>query len=446
MKFFSSVLLQRAIPFLLIPIAARNLSPTDFGSSIAITTYAMVLAPLLTLGLNATIVKQGSMEIEKPSIWKQHLIVQLVWSTLVCTGLLIVGLLLSKIGNYFKPILVMSLVMAFSNGLVTTLQTLTLAIKRNGNLLFSAFFGGSASIIGAIFLSKFFGLFGYLLSLILSNFLIIIILLPKQSLMMADIKRENIRPLLSKSLPFMVHSLASTGMTYTDRFFLSFRLKATALAGYYVSVTIGGIPGLILEVIHAYWSAHFVNHFGNNFEGKRILGLMQGQLLKIGRMISIASFSSYVFLVRLIAPHQIVNKYVFFIIAISYIPRSFYFCGYSFALVRNKTTDVSKATGIGMLAMIVLCLILIPEFGGLGGAVATSLSFFTQGVVMWKLSLRDVIQHPIIICLRELAVISISFAVINVLNLNLPIALVISSCCIGLVIRSTKKLMKISNE
>jgi O-antigen/teichoic acid export membrane protein len=375
-------IINKAIPFLLLPVIVRMLSTEDFGSYSFFITVESLLIPIVTLNLPAALPSHYHSDDLRLPEYLSTIIYSLLGFFLF---FFILSFCLSK---SITHLLVLS-----SNFL--NLAVITASISGFFNMISNLFrlqrkpwFYGAFSIIQSIFLFLFILIFCLIrssFSMIVYGrvfyfslfFVLCLVLLNNHKYLKIAFRKDYLKRALKFSLPTLIYSLSAFVFLSSDRFFIKHYLGIKAV-GYYAAIfQLSSIISILGMSINAAWMPWLFenlkkkNHTTNIFIVKLSYGLILAFLFVgfisclwfpfFANIILPAHFQEYVYL-----SVPIITGFVFEGIYLIVSPYLFY----------TEKTKYNGFIGIALaIVNVILNILLIPLLGILGAAIATCCSW-----------------------------------------------------------------------
>lgn len=394
--FFGSAL-NKAIPFLLLPVLTRYLSPGEYGTLAIVQVLLSLTIPLVGMNMHNNISRNYS-KIDSAEMGK--LIGTLTGLLGVTTGIVggvaavwcaLVGDTLGLPGYWFLILpLVAALSMAHQFNL-TTLRNqkrpIVFGIYEISNTVFDLLlslalvvglgFGWQGRAAGVALAAGCFGLVGLLV-------------LRRQKLLIFHFERRLVVEVLQISLPLIPHALGGVVIAMSDRLFIDRMISKEAVGLYAVGYAFGMIVNLMVEAFNRAWSPWFYREINDGTESgrKRIVRFTYvyfGCVLLSAVVVTILSY--------LVLPYMVTTEYqssAQFIlwIALGYAFRGMYTMVFPYLVHIGKTSFL----GFGMMLTagvnLVLNFVLIQKNGAVGAAQATLIAWLMLFLLTWAYSAR----------------------------------------------------------
>ncbi len=388
-------IVNKAVPFILIPILTMYLTPSDYGIVATYVAFISILGVFIHLSM------PGSVTINYFKISKAELkiyIVNLLLIVSVTTSFMFIIVLI------FQEQLIDKLQVPyewlFIGVLVTLAQFLTslnlVLWQAEQNPKSFAVYQIVQMIVNNILILVLvvgFGmgwegqLIGQSIAIILFAF-VSFIFIYRRGYLKFEIKQQHIKDALKFGVPLIPHTLAGWFKTGIDRIFLTSFIGTAATGLYAVGYQFGMILGIIALAFNNAFAPYLFEKLSNitNEEKKKLVILTYLYFVIILLMATVIS---------LIAPWFITNfldeRYIDSIQFISWITFGYAFQGMYYMVVNyifylKKTYRLVTITFFGGFLHVVLSYFLIQENGAIGAAQATTISFFVTFILVWMLS------------------------------------------------------------
>ena len=372
--------------FFLLPIFTFYLSTKDFGVLSLYTTIFSFTLPIITLGIHGAISVyyfNGSKQ-NYPSYFSSSLIPSLSVAVLLTIITLIFK---NPIEQYLEiPIIWIATIPIFA--LLSFLNNLLLIdyqIKEDTKKYVS--FSLLSSLVNLLLSIFFVTLYkvGYVGRLIGQNLSILIffliafyILYFKRKVLVNKISKQNIKDALYFGLPLLPHIIGGIVINMSDRFFVDYFLGKEALGIY----NIGYLIGSILSVLNASFANASIPFSYKLFEENTIASKQKVvRVYWIYIAVILVSSIALVLIAPLIFKYFIDKKFIGGLIYVKWIVLSYFFQGLYLLFVNiifylKKTKILFYFSFVNIILNIILNYFMILNFGAIGAAYATTISFF----------------------------------------------------------------------
>lgn len=393
--YVSGDLINKAIPFLLLPFLTTSISTEDYG---LFSMYGLVIS-LLTIFIGYGMHSYVSVQYFKSTKTKLRNIINNIIFLLI-VGFFIFLLLLflfEHIAYDNLKIELFWLQMALISGLflfITNINLMILISENNAKIY--TIYQISQSILNftmiyLLVIELKLGLKGTYIattsSLIIFGIISIFMLIKKEYLDHRNwINIKNIKSILSFGLPLIPHYLSGWLKTSIDRIFLISFTSASAVGIYAISYQLAMIISILSLAIHKVWSPYILKklslHLGIDDKIKIVrytyLLWMLYALITIFIYFAIIHIFPYV-----IDARYDKSKELFLYLMIGFLFDGFYYFLSSYILYKNKTIILTYISIISAFVHIAMSYILINMYGIYGSIVSGILSNILLFSLTW---------------------------------------------------------------
>lgn len=388
-------MLQRFVPFLLLPIFTRILTPADYGYLALFTTTQEVLKTLFLLGQNSAISRfYYEKEVEsKAQLNTMGLIVSL-FSVLIA-GPIFLSLQMIPTLNIGYSIFTLFLLIyiAFGGSIETQLLAYYQISKKPYKYvavnILNIFIGISLSLYFVFSLKL--GWMGRIypvaiyITFILGFYLLFIV---KHAFRNINIRLG--KDMLLYGVGLLPGALSGWGLNMIDRLFL-FKLTGAELTGIYnIGYQFGFIVFVFTGAVSRAWLPYFYDNFINGGEPGKVNIRKASKAIIIGITL-ITTFVSIAgpTILKLMVPPEFygATSYIGWI-AIGYGVAGLQMCFVVYITYYKKTFLLSGIAIISVIANIILNMVLIPPYGPQGAAIATLCSFMISLLLYMTLAFK----------------------------------------------------------
>ncbi len=393
----SSNIIRSAIPFLLLPILTRYLTPTDYG---IVATFQILLAiAVVFVNLNmhgAVAVNFFKIQRQEFEVFIGNVFVILFTSFFLtlCIVSAIKGPLshLIKFSENWLPIIV---IIALSQSIITL--TLTLWRIEQKPLPYGIF-QIIQTVLNVILSLIFVVIFnwhwqGRVLGIIIASIifgLISLFIIYKKKYIKFNFNKTHIKDALIFGIPLIPHALGGWIMTSIDRIFINSMVDIASTGIYTVGYQVGMIIGLFATSFNQAWSPFLFAKLKENDGASKLRIVKFTYFYAVGIIVLALSLS-------LVAPWFLnffvsknfhdANKYVFWI-ALGYAANGMYYMVVNYIFYVKKTYILAWVTFFSAGINVVLNYFFIKANGPIGAAQATTVTFFIIFILTWILSAK----------------------------------------------------------
>ena len=395
-------MLQKAAAFLLIPLYTRHLSPSEYGIVGLAQSIQGMLSLLIGLGLFSALARLYYDYRDKPNVLRSYITSTFLFLAIIG---LVATLALNRWGSVlwerfsggqvpFAPYIQMALWLAYVDNLFRIPVTLYRTAQRAKAFIaanFGVFLVSTAAIIYFV-VGKKMGAKGLLLGDLIANGLAVTVLvgLLFRQYFSPVFNWEHIRSSLSFGLPLVPHAVASWALVAIDRILLESGGVSLAQIGYYnLGYQLGLVMSLLVFSINQAWSPYYYDLMKTvpNPEDK-IRKMIYLYIALIGGICLIGILFSNE-LVTLVAPDRYKDAVVFVSpILFGHLLLGFYYLASVPLFYFKRTIVIPFITLSGAALNIILNLWWIPEWGAMGSAWATAVSYGVTFIIAFAISQR----------------------------------------------------------
>lgn len=384
--YFSSNILNRAIPFVLLPIIARYLEPDDFGKLAIFSTAIIFMKPVLDLALVSFVTVEFYQQ-------KKEYIASLNTSiiTAIITNFFFVTTLFVGSRFVFGDYLSLPTRYYFLIPLVcltSTIFLLNLIILRNNHKAFS--FGllqtlgtiSNFSVSLLLIVGLKYNWEGRATAEIIANStmaLISIIFLFKDNYLSRLFSLEKLKAAVNFSLPLVASILFISMVSYVDRFFIKEMVSESALGIYSIGFSFGLILKSIIHSFQQVFTPWIYQHLSEKDQRK----VRKVKLVKFTYLYSIIILilalgvgiggNILLYLNFLPAKYLGAGSYIF-LIALSFAIWGIIDIIGPYIAITKKTKYTLISTGLGCICNLILNYLFISWFGTIGAAYSKVVS------------------------------------------------------------------------
>ena len=387
-------IIEKAIPFLLLPILTRYLSAEDYGIVSMFTVLVGLAMPMVGYnGYSGVLRNYFKDDIDIPVYIGNILYILFASSVLAGIGIYLFSEFIATYSKFPKDWLGIVLLVAvgqFSINIILvnwqaqnkaiqygafkillTLLNLGLAIL----LIVGMGYGWEGRVIGQFVA---FSLFGILAIGILWH----------KGLIKFQIAYGYIKHALSYGVPLIPHVLSGFMITMIDRVFITNMVGISETGIYTVGYEIGMIISVLASSFNKAWTPWLfekLNHINEEIK-RKIVQFTYGYFILILCMSLVLSFMAPWFMKFFVGEDFLgAASYVPWI-AIAYAFQGMYLMVTNYIFYEEKTQLLAWMTFIAAGANIVLNYFLINAFGAIGAAQATFITFVLKFIIIWIMS------------------------------------------------------------
>jgi O-antigen/teichoic acid export membrane protein len=387
--------INSAIPFFMLPILTRYLSPKDYGIVSMFGVLVSFVTPFTGLSVHGAIARMYY-EKEKVDI-KEYItncIYVLMTSTLLVTFFFcFFSEVIARISSVPIQVLWMVIVISFTQfitRIVLTLWQVQVKPVQYGiyqisqtalNMILSV---GFVVIIGLTWRGR---IYSQMISLVV--FLVIgLSILIKNKWLKFSYNPKYIKHALGFGIPLIPHALGGVIMTITDRVFITNMVGIETTGVYTVGYQIGMIINLLATSFNQAYVPWLYSKLKENVEEMKlkIVKLTYGYYLAILTLAIILSIVAPLFLSIFVGKEFSQSSIYVIWIALGYAFNGMYFMISSYIFYAQKTSYLAGITFASAVLNIALNYIFISKYGAVGAAQATAIIYLIKFILTWLLS------------------------------------------------------------
>lgn len=390
-------LLNKAVPFLLLPVLTRYLTPDDYGVIASFTALVSFLAIFIGLsGHGAIDANFFRLEKNRLGIYIANVLIILLLTTLL--SLLFVFLfsdmIESKLAISFEW-QILAVIVAL--GQFITLINLSLWVIEQKPLQFGIYQFLQTILITAISIILIVGysynwegqLLGVVIGTLVLSFVSLIVLY-KRGYMSLKIDKSDMKDFLKFGIPMVPHQVGAWLRSQGDKIVVVSLIGTTATGLFAVGYQIGVIMSVLMSSLtKALYPILFRLLNKENllvYEKNRIVVFSYGLFLLIFSIAIILVFAiDYLYLYFIGKDFQesvLLTK----LIIVAFMFEGFYYCIVGYLFYFKETAKLAKITFSISIAHILLSIVFVYLFGVLGAGYALVISGVVQFVLIWHLS------------------------------------------------------------
>lgn len=390
-------IINKAIPFFLLPILTRYLSPSDYGIVSMFGVLVSFTNPFIGLSINGAIARayyeKYSLDIRE--YIANSLLILLSSTLLVSIVFFFFSGFIAQISSVPSQILWMVIVVSFGHfitAIVLTLWQVQVKPRQYGiyqisntllNLILSLLF---VVVIGLSWR-------GRLYAQIITAFVFVILgggILYRNSWLKFKFNKTYIKHALLYGLPLIPHGLGGVIITMTDRVFITNMVGIETTGVYTVGYQIGMIINLLATAFHqAYIPWLYAKLNEDDHKVKRKIVKFTYVYFAIILILSIGLSSIAPYFLSIIVGKEFAQSSIYVVwIAIGYAFNGMYLMVVNYIFYAKKNYILSIVTFASAMINIILNYFFIRSFGAIGAAQATTLIYLLKFISVWLLSAK----------------------------------------------------------
>jgi len=389
-------LVNKSIPFLLLPILTRYLTPDDYGIIASFTALVAFISIFLGLsGHGAVDANFFRLDKNKLGIYISNVLLVLLSTTFIVLVFILI------FSNFIETKLAISFewqifAVIVSFGQFITLINLSLWVLEQKPLQYGTYQFLQTITLALISISLIVGFSykweGQVLATIIGTLLfsfISLIVLYKRGYLSLKVNKSYINDLLTFGMPLVPHQLGAWLRSQGDKIIIVTFLGTSSTGLFAVGYQMGMIMSILMSSLTKALYPILFNYLSKNlsFEEKKKLvifsyGIFLGIFLIGILCIVILEYLYPYFLGKNFQSSIYLTK----LIVISFIFEGMYYCIVGYIFYFKKTVKLAKITFTISLLHIALSFILIKSFGAIGAGYSLAISGFLQFLSIWYLS------------------------------------------------------------
>ncbi len=390
-------ILNAAIPFLLIPVLTKYLSPADYGILTNIDVFARFTLPFIILGVNGAINTAyfKSERQEFPLYVSSGVFVSFLSSILFFVIFLFFHII---IGNKLEIPSIWLIIIPFYCFFQGITQILLGIFQVSKKAFHYGIYQVSLTAVNiglSVLLIVYFDMnwSGRLLGLIITYCLfmgIAIIYLVKNKLLLNRYSKANVIDILKFGIPLLPHLIAGPLIQFSDRLLITSFVGNAANGLYTVAFQIGTSIALITVAFNQAWVPHVFEQLGKaDFNIKKRI-VQQSYLLMLAFVgLAVLLFFATPFIFKwFIGAEFIDSQQYVFLISLGSVFAGMYFLVTNYIFYEKKTYILSWVTVANGIFSVALNYFLIQKYGAWGASITFLVTNFLLFISVWILSNR----------------------------------------------------------
>ena len=391
--YLGSSILNKAIPFLLLPILTKYLSPEEYGVLSIFQLMISFFIAFVGMAIHTNVSKNFFKYTKKQtSLMIGNILIILLLTTLLYF-LITLGILFFYEEIFSVPSNWVAIIPILS--LMFMINTINLTILRNQDkaVLFGIYEIANTAVNMCVTISLLliyhYGWYSQAIGITIAYtlfFIISLFHLRKNGFIILKYDRAEAKKILKLSIPLIPHAVGGIIITLSDRFFIEKMVGLEMVGIYSVGYMFGMVVILFTDAFLKAWSPWFYKFLSNTDNINKI------KIVKYSYLYILATFTiAFVISIfaKLIIPYVLDARYVgaeiyVFWIAIGYAVQGVYKIFFPYLVHISKTSFLAVSTVIAAGVNLLLNYFLIREFGTIGAAYSTVLSFIVSAsLVFW---------------------------------------------------------------
>jgi O-antigen/teichoic acid export membrane protein len=390
--YLGSSLINKAIPFLLLPILTRYLSTEEYG---ILSIYQVMISfgmPIVGMNMHNNITRNfftKSKEFVARMVFNLFVVltVSLAFFLIIISSYLMAGGAQFSIPQewlYVLPVIAfLNMVNSFN---LTILRNRKRAIEYGAFEVSRTVVDLSMTILLIVVYA--YGWEGRATGILVSSLVIGIISIFRiwqSGYLWFEIDTTQIKEILKISLPLLPHALGMVIITLSDRIFIDQMVSTSAVGVYTVGYQFGMIMTLVVIAFNKTWSPWMYEFLAKDSEENKVTIVKATYLVSISylTLALIVTGISY-FLLPIMTTEEYHNGFIYVIwIAIGYAFNGMYTLVFPYGVHVGKTSYLGVTTVLAAIVNLFANYYLISINGALGAAQATLISYGIMFLCVW---------------------------------------------------------------
>lgn len=391
--YLSSSILNKAIPFLLLPILTEYLSPDEYGVLSIFQLLISFSTAFVGMNMSANISKNFfKYNKQQTSLMIGNILMILSLTTLIYFVITLgVSFYYQEIFSVPSNWVVIIPILSF----MFMINTINLTILRNQEkaILFGIYeIANTAVNMGVtilLLLMYHYGWYSQAVGITIAYtlfFIISLLHMRKNSFIILRYDRKEARKVMKLSIPLIPHVVGGIIISLSDRFFIERMVSLEMVGIYSVGYMFGMVVMLFTDAFIKSWSPWFYKMLPDADNTKKIKIVKYSYLYILATFIIAFGISIFA---KFIIPYVVDVRYAgaeiyVFWIAIGYAVHGVYKIFFPYLVHISKTSFLGVSTVIAAVLNLIFNYFLIKKCGAIGAAYATVLSFIiSASLVFW---------------------------------------------------------------
>ena len=391
--YLGSSILNKAIPFLLLPILTKYLSPEEYGVLSIFQLMISFFIAFVGMAIHTNVSKNFFKYTKKQtSLMTGNILMILSLTTLIYFVITLgVSFYYHEIFSVPSNWVVIIPILSF----MFMVNTINLTILRNEEkaVLFGVYEVANTAVnMGVtilLLLMYHYGWYARAGGIIVAYtlfFIISLLHMRKNGFIILQYDRKEVRKILKLSIPLIPHVVGGIIIALSDRFFIERMVSLEMVGIYSVGYMFGMVVVLFTDAFLKAWSPWFYKMLSDADISKKLKIVKYSYLYILATFIIAFGISIFA---KFIIPYVVDVRYAgaeiyVFWIAIGYAVHGVYKIFFPYLVHTSKTAFLGVSTVIAAALNLIFNYFLIKEFGAIGAAYATVLSFIVSAsLVFW---------------------------------------------------------------
>lgn len=391
--YLGSSVFSKAIPFMLLPVLTKYLSPEEYGVlsifQLMISFFTAFIGMNMSMNVSKNFFKYTKLQ---TSLMIGNILIILSLTTVIYFVItLCVSFYYQEIFSVPSNWVVLVPLLSF----MLMINTINLTILRNQE---KAYLFGVFEVINTainmgvtilLLVMYHYGWYARAGGIIIAYtffFIISLLYMKKNGFIILRYEREEARRILKLSIPLIPHVIGGIIIALSDRFFIEKMVSLEEVGIYSIGYMFGMVVVLFTDAFLKAWSPWFYKMLSNADITKKAKIVKYSYLYILATFIIAFSISIFA---KFIIPYVVDVRYAgaeiyVFWIAIGYAVHGVYKIFFPYLVHISKTSFLAVSTVIAAVLNLIFNYFLIKEYGAIGAAYATVFSFIVSAsLVFW---------------------------------------------------------------
>ena len=390
--YLGSSFFSKAIPFLMLPILTKYLSPEDYGVLSIFTIFTTIYIAFIGMSMGNNISRNFfKLSKSRLSLIIGNIVYILIFNTLLfLTISYIIWLLYESFFSIPSWLLLLVPVLSF----MQMFNVLNLTILRNEQRAFVFGLFEIMLVIVTVSLTLLFlvfyecGWISQVYAVFIASFLFFIVgfvYMSKRGYLKFIFSQKRIKSIVKTSAPFVPHSLGGLIIVASDRLFIEKMIGLEATGLYAIGYSFGAIVIIFSDAFIKAWSPWFYEQLTFITKEKK-LSIVKYTYMYIVGIFILATVVSVA--AKLILPYMVDSRYLdadkFIVwIALNYAIRGVYQIFFPYLVYLNKTEFLAISTAVSAILNLIFNYFFIKSFGAVGATYATIVAFAASAFMVY---------------------------------------------------------------
>jgi O-antigen/teichoic acid export membrane protein len=390
-------MLRQAVPVLLVPVLTRYLTPADYGTTAVFNVLVTVFVAFVGVNVHGAIGRKyfDRDQLDLPA-YVFNCVLIIAVSTILTAGAVWLGAgPISAVSEVPRSWLWAAVVVASAQILINSLLSLlqvqgkavAYAVIQVGRS--AAIAGGATLFVVGLHMDWRGSVLGQLCAAVLFS-LISLALLARGGWLRPRVQPDYIRSALSFGLPLVPHALSGVVVAAVDRLFVAHYAGIAQTGLYSLGYQLGAVIGLLEDSFNrAFQPWLFEQLKRDDPETKRKIVLFTYGYFVVFFALAVGLGAAAPLILSILVPERFQGAYVHVIwIALGYAFNGMYKMVSGYMFFAERTGALAWLTFASACINVLLNYLLVPRYGAIGSAYATSAGFFASFVLTWIVSAR----------------------------------------------------------